>query len=118
MMLIGAGQGATLSPLTNAGVAGVAPDDAGAASGLVNVAHQLGGSLGLGLLVVVFATAGAQTGEARAVLAHQVAASLTAATVLLALALALVLGLIVRRASRPSHCNVIQTLHPSTGRLE
>jgi predicted MFS family arabinose efflux permease len=48
MILIGIGQGASLGPLTAAGIAGVAPKDAGAASGLVNVAHQLGGSLGLG----------------------------------------------------------------------
>jgi predicted MFS family arabinose efflux permease len=33
MVLIGAGQGATLSPLTAAGIAGVASEDAGAASG-------------------------------------------------------------------------------------
>jgi hypothetical protein len=58
VILIGAGQGATLSPLTAAGIAGVAGEDAGAASGLVNVAHQLGGSLGLGILVTVFAAAG------------------------------------------------------------
>jgi len=37
----------SLAPLTVAGVAGVASDDAGAASGLINAAHQLGGSLGL-----------------------------------------------------------------------
>ena len=59
MMLIGAGQGATLSPLTASGIAGVTAKDAGAASGLVNVAHQLGGSLGLSVLVAVFAAAGA-----------------------------------------------------------
>ncbi|MGZ5146973.1 MAG: hypothetical protein ACXWCP_25830, partial [Burkholderiales bacterium] len=33
---------ATLSPLTASGIAGVSAEDAGAASGLVNVAHQLG----------------------------------------------------------------------------
>jgi len=52
------------------------PDDAGAASGLVNVAHQLGGSLG---------------------------AALTAGAVLLALALVVVTALVVgRRSGRPS----------------
>ena len=45
MVLIGAGQGSSLSPLTVAGVAGVAEEDAGAASGLVNVAHQVAASL-------------------------------------------------------------------------
>ncbi|MEC5385307.1 MFS transporter [Uliginosibacterium sp. H3] len=61
MILLGVGQGCTLSPLTISGVAGVAAEDAGAASGLVNAAHQLGGSLGLAILVVVFASVG--TGE-------------------------------------------------------
>jgi MFS family permease len=57
MLLLGTGIGTALTPLTTAGVAGVAPEDAGAASGLVNVAQQLGASLGLGILVTVFAAA-------------------------------------------------------------
>ena len=57
MALLGIGIGAALVPLTTAGIAGVAADDAGAASGLVNVAQQLGGSLGLGILITVFAAA-------------------------------------------------------------
>src|SRR5262249_7951221 len=59
MVLIGAGQGGSLGPLTASGIAGVAPEDAGVASGRVNVAHQLGGSLEL--FVTVFAAAGAGT---------------------------------------------------------
>ena len=61
MVLIGIGQGASLAPLTASGIIGVTKEDAGAASGLVNVAHQLGGSLGLGILVTVFAAAGSIT---------------------------------------------------------
>ncbi|KRN82127.1 drug H(+) antiporter [Pediococcus ethanolidurans] len=53
MILIGAGQGAALSPLTTAGIAQIDAQDAGAASGIVNVAHQVGGSLGLAILVVL-----------------------------------------------------------------
>jgi EmrB/QacA subfamily drug resistance transporter len=102
MVLIGLGQGGALAPLTAAGVAGVAPEDAGAASGVVNVAHQLGGSLGLGVLVVVFAAAGSGVLDARELLAHRVAASLTAGTIMLAFALALVLALIVRPSPRDS----------------
>jgi EmrB/QacA subfamily drug resistance transporter len=98
MLLIGAGQGATLSPLTTAGIAGVAAEDAGAASGLVNVAHQLGGSFGLGVLVVVFALAGSATLDARASLAHGVAVALTGGSAMLVLALVLVLAMIVRPA--------------------
>jgi sugar phosphate permease len=97
MVLIGIGQGGTLSPLTVSGIAGVAAEEAGAASGLVNVAHQLGGSLGLGVLVVVFAAArGAGTLDARALLAHRVATALTAGTAMLGLALVAVVALIVR----------------------
>jgi hypothetical protein len=96
MVLIGIGQGDALGPFTAAGIAGVTTEDAGAASGLVNVAHQLGGSLGLGVLVTVFAAAGSATLDARDLLAHRVATALTAGTVTLALALAVTLGLIVR----------------------
>ena len=46
MVLLGIGMGSAFTPLTTAGMAGVADRDAGAASGLVNVAQQLGGTLG------------------------------------------------------------------------
>jgi len=95
MILIGIGQGGVLGPLTVAGVSGVAAEDAGAASGLVNVAHQLGGSLGLGVRVVVFAAAGSGTLEGRELLAHRVAGALTAGAAMLALALVVVVALIV-----------------------
>jgi predicted MFS family arabinose efflux permease len=71
-------------------ILGVAPEDAGAASGLVNVAHQLGGSLGLGVLVTVFASS--QSAD----LAHAISLSLTAGSVMLALALVVVLAVIRR----------------------
>lgn len=58
MLLLGFGNGTALGPLTISGVQGVPPSDAGAASGLVNVAHQLGGSLGVAGLAAVAATAG------------------------------------------------------------
>ncbi|HWJ86221.1 MAG TPA: DHA2 family efflux MFS transporter permease subunit [Cellulomonas sp.] len=59
LLLFGAGNGLAFVPLTAAGLAGVAPQDAGAASGLVNVSQQVGGSLGLAILVTV-ASAGAR----------------------------------------------------------
>lgn len=96
MVLIGLGQGGVLAPLTAAGVAGVASEDAGAASGIVNVAHQLGGSLGLGVLVVVFAAVGSDVLDARELLAQRIVTVLTAGAVMLAFALALVFVLIVR----------------------
>jgi EmrB/QacA subfamily drug resistance transporter len=57
MSLLGLGMGVAFIPLTTASLAGVEPRDAGAASGLVNVMQQVGGALGLGILVTVFGTA-------------------------------------------------------------
>ena len=101
MAVLAAGAAAAFTPLTAAGIAGVAREDAGAASGLVNAAHQLGGSLGLGILVTVFASAlpqasaraAASAGHVTA-LAHAISTSLTAGAVMLALALAIVLVLV------------------------
>jgi EmrB/QacA subfamily drug resistance transporter len=109
LVLIGIGIGAAFIPLTAAGLAGVPANDAGAASGLVNVAHQLGGSVGLGVLVSVFAAAGRTAtqrhlaGVTRASqnandLAHAISAPLTASVVFIALALAVVLLLLRRTA--------------------
>lgn len=90
MVLLGLGQGLTLSPLTVAGIADIPSDAAGAASGLVNVAHQLGGSLGLAVLVLVFAA-----GDGSLLLAHRLASVFAAGAVMLGLALTLVLTLIL-----------------------
>jgi EmrB/QacA subfamily drug resistance transporter len=102
MVLIGIGQGGTLSPLTVSGIKGVEPRDAGAASGLVNVAHQIGGSLGLGVLVAVFAAAGSAALAPHELLAHRISIALTAGSAMLALALILVVALIVVPARAPA----------------
>ncbi|MCU1656545.1 MAG: transporter [Pseudonocardiales bacterium] len=57
LLVFGMGNGLAFVPLTTAALDGVEPADAGAASGLVNVMQQLGGSLGLAVLVTVFGTA-------------------------------------------------------------
>jgi predicted MFS family arabinose efflux permease len=101
MILIGVGQGGALGPLTAAGIADVAPEDAGAAGGVTNVAHQLGGSLGLGILVAVFAAAGSTTLRGSELLAHRIAASLTIGAGMLALALAIAL-VVIRVPARSS----------------
>jgi EmrB/QacA subfamily drug resistance transporter len=100
MIVLGIGAGAAFTPLTASGVAGVEPEDAGAASGLVNVAHQLGGSLGLGVLVTVFASATPNALDAREALAERISSSLTVGATMLALALAVVVALI--RRPRPA----------------
>jgi EmrB/QacA subfamily drug resistance transporter len=67
MVLLGAGMGVVFVPLTTASLAGVRPEESGAASSMVNVMQQLGGSLGLAVLVAVYGTA------RRSALAHPVA---------------------------------------------
>jgi len=57
MLLLGTGMGLTFVPLTLASLAGVRPEDSGAASSMVNVSQQVGGSLGLAILVTVFGSA-------------------------------------------------------------
>ena len=72
LLLFGAGNGLAFVPLTAAGLAGVAPQDAGAASGLVNVSQQVGGSLGLAILVTV-ATSAAKNATPTGTTADQIA---------------------------------------------
>jgi EmrB/QacA subfamily drug resistance transporter len=57
LVLVGLGSGTALVPLTTAGLSGVEPGDAGAASGLVNVMQQVGAALGLAVLVTVLSAA-------------------------------------------------------------
>ncbi|MFH9662621.1 MFS transporter [Streptomyces sp. NPDC017248] len=99
MVVIGAGQGLALAPMTSSGVDGIAPEDAGAGSGLVNTVHQIGSALALSILTAVAATV--STGHAAADIAARSATALTGSAVLLALAVAAVLTLIVpARATR------------------
>jgi EmrB/QacA subfamily drug resistance transporter len=62
LVLLGLGSGTSLVSLTSASLSGVAPHDAGAASGLVNVIQQVGAALGLAVLVTVL---GAASGHAQ-----------------------------------------------------
>ena len=80
------------SDVERAGTAGVRPTDAGAAAGLLNTSRQLGGAIGLAVLVTVAATAtsgasGHSTGLAALVHGYHVA-FLAAAGVMLVAALA------------------------------
>jgi EmrB/QacA subfamily drug resistance transporter len=122
MLVFGLGMGLLFVPLTVVAVSGVPPDEAGAASSLLNVMQQVGGSLGLSILVTVFGTASRnqatsqvadflrtappeaqaqfqQTGQLPApwadqVLAHGISISFQLAVVFAALALAVALVVI------------------------
>ncbi len=110
LVLLGLGNGAAIVPLTSAGLAGVEPARAGAASGLVNVSQQVGGSLGLAVLVTVFGAARNNAAEqpsagegpseqATLLFVSGASAAFLAAAVLLAATVAVV-GLVIRH--RPS----------------
>ncbi|MFE5713356.1 MFS transporter [Streptomyces sp. NPDC056501] len=66
MALFGFGMGLNFVTLTLTAVSGVAQHEAGAASGLLNATQQVGGSLGLSILVTVFGTASREEGEKQA----------------------------------------------------
>ena len=72
MLLLGGGMGIAFVPLTMASLTGVPARDSGAAASMVNVMQQVGGALGLAILVTIFGTA------RRSAAAHQ-PAGLTAA---------------------------------------
>jgi hypothetical protein len=127
MLLFGLGMGLLFVPLTIVAVSGVEPHEAGAASSLLNVMQQVGGSLGLSILVTVFGTASRneaasqvaqllgngpadlaarfrQTGQLPATIAHQVLAHGISTAFQLAVvfaALALAVALVVIRTSAP-----------------
>jgi EmrB/QacA subfamily drug resistance transporter len=91
MLLVGGGMGLAFTPLTQAAMQGVDNHDAGAASGLVNVFQQLGSTIGIGVLVTVFAAASEGTG-AKALI-EGVPSTIAVSAGLIALALAVALAL-------------------------
>jgi EmrB/QacA subfamily drug resistance transporter len=57
LLILGVGLGLALSPSTNTATVGVEPDDAGAASAMVNTSQQIGASIGTSFLNTVAASA-------------------------------------------------------------
>jgi len=105
LVLFGIGNGLAFVPLTMASLAGVAPADAGAASGLVNVMQQVGGALGLSVLVTIFGTA-SRSAKAHAIAgprgdAHTFVYAADRAFLAAALLLVIAVGLVASMRSRP-----------------
>ncbi|MFB9208376.1 MFS transporter [Nonomuraea spiralis] len=92
MMTAGLGMGVLLVGATTVLSSGIRAEDAGAASGLLNVMQQIGGALGLAVLVTVFGAATrASRGPAHQILAEGVTAAFTVAAVFTAGAILLAL---------------------------
>jgi len=91
-LLIGLGMGLAVTPIAVAGTSGVAPQEAGLASGLLNTSRTVGASLGLAALATLAAdrTSSALTGAA-----PTVANTASALTDGYALAFAVAAGLLV-----------------------
>jgi EmrB/QacA subfamily drug resistance transporter len=94
MLLIGIGAGLSFMPLTVSILSDVAPEHAGSASGVVQMSQQVGGSIGLAVLVTVYAS---HAEPARVV--PGMPASFLAASGFLVLALASAIVLIRSRAT-------------------
>jgi len=117
MMLLGIGMGLVFVPLTTASLAGVAPADSGAASSMVNVMQQVGGALGLAVLVAVFGTASrnaqqhplpglAAAAQVQHVLAHGMAAAFGLAAIFNVASLLVIVALIRARKLAPQRAEV------------
>ena len=117
MMLLGIGMGLVFVPLTTASLAGVAPADSGAASSMVNVMQQVGGALGLAVLVAVFGTASRNAGrhplpgltaaaQGQHVLAHGMASAFALAAIFNLASLAVIVALIRTRKLAPQRAEV------------
>ena len=93
MLLIGGGQGLVLAPLTTMGVAGAKEEDAGAASGALNTAHQLGGSIGLAVEIFISSLLVASDSKlsSRQILASRISESFSIGAALLAVAILIIL---------------------------
>jgi hypothetical protein len=112
LVLFGLGAGLIFIPLTSRALSGVLPEDAGAASGLLNVVQQVGGALGLGILVTVFGTAsrsavehgvsGTAAQQARQVLTDGVGAAFTGSVVFAVLTAAAIVVAVRPWAKRPA----------------
>ncbi|HET6910272.1 MAG TPA: MFS transporter [Mycobacteriales bacterium] len=101
IMLIAVGMGLIFVPITLAAVSGVASQDSGIASAMLNVGQQVGGTIGLSALVTIFGhAAGSQAAKLHqnpympVPFTHGADAALTAGAVFMAVALVVAVVLI------------------------
>ena len=95
VLLFAVGNGLSFVPLKSAALAGVPAEDAGAASGLVNVTQQLGGALGVSVLVTVAGAASRAVAHPRQANVARAAHAVVGSALFLAVAFLLV-ALVVR----------------------
>ena len=100
-LLIGAGLGLIILPATISATAGLAPHEAGLASGVINMARQIGGAVGLAALVTAASTAAGHAPDPVAIVhGYHVALAADAGVAVLAAAAALFLPAAGKSAPR------------------
>ncbi|CAG7658787.1 MFS transporter [Paenibacillus allorhizosphaerae] len=107
LIVMGCGAGMIFQPFTTLGLSCVEAKDAGAASGLVNVAHQTGSSLGLAVLIAVFEAANRPAVTSGTSFAHAISVSIGGSIIFLIASLVAVLILLLP-ADRASAAPVVQ----------
>jgi EmrB/QacA subfamily drug resistance transporter len=105
MLVMGVGLGMSFVPITIAATSGVAAEDSGLASGLLNTTQQVGGSLGLAVLSAVSTsriTSALERGSTQAAaLTHGFTAAFTVSAILCGAAAALALVVLPGRPREP-----------------
>jgi EmrB/QacA subfamily drug resistance transporter len=92
LMVMGIGSGMVFLPFTTIGLSSVDSRDSGAASGLINVAHQTGSSLGIAVLITVFEAANRSAAlPLKQQFAHATSAALMGSAIFIAASLVVVL---------------------------
>ena len=102
MLLFGLGAGLSLVPLSLLILSGVDGEDSGAASGLLQTMQQIGGSLGIAILVPRYGTVSRQAAEAAPapqILAETMGSAFAVAAIIAAAALLVALFAIHARSS-------------------
>jgi len=114
MLLLGTGMGVVFVPLTMASLAGVPPKESGVAASMVNVMQQVGGALGLAILVTIYGTesraaarhpvlGASVAAQAEHIKVHGMAAAFTAAAIFDAVALIVIaVAIRMRHAGAPA----------------
>lgn len=119
MILLGIGLGCSFLPLSIIVLTGVRREEAGAVSGILQTTQQVGGSLGLGILVTTFGMAAhtvnkrllmgiAPQTQAHIILAHGISSAFVVSLIFVAVSLAI--GLFALRSTSASQ--------PTDGELE
>ena len=99
MLLMGTGAGLVIPALMTLAMSGVAPEDSGLASGLVNTTQQVGGAFGIAILATIAANESGGATDPASLVAGYSAAFMTAAG-LAAAALVLAVVVLLPRRTR------------------